>query len=291
MTSMLIGLYLPDMPDQWESLARWEELLDAKIDIVSIFQAWGSQYADFNTSQIKRIQQAGKIPLITWEPWAMPKKGVPPEIQPEYRLKSILSGKFDVYLESWATEISQLKERLLLRPMHEMNGDWYPWCGTVNGNKAGDYVEAWKYIYEFLGSRVPVDIVQWVWSPYSSSYPDKDENAMANYFPGDDYVDWVALDGYNWGSCQSGSSWQSFSEIFMPAYNEAIRLSNKPVLIGETACSEKGGNKAAWISDAFKMTQGLSRIKGIVWFNTEKECDWQIDSTQAALDSFRSAIG
>lgn len=287
---MLIGLYLPDMPERWESLARWEELLNAKIDIVSVFQAWGSQYADFNTMQIKRLQKAGKIPLITWEPWKIPKNGVPPEVQPEYRLSAIPSGKFDAYLESWARQIMQLDEPLFLRPMHEMNGDWYPWCGTVNGNKPGDYVDAWKYIHKFLSARTTAGIIQWVWSPYAASYPDKGENAMAEYFPGDGYIDWVALDGYNWGSCQPWSSWQSFSELFMQAYEEVVRISNKPLFIGETACSEKGGSKAAWIRDAFDVAKSLPRIKGIIWFNTEKECDWQIDSTQDALDAFRTAM-
>ena len=33
-----------------------------------------------------------------------------------------------------------------LRPMHEMNGNWYPWAEGVNGNVAGDYVNAWRHV-------------------------------------------------------------------------------------------------------------------------------------------------
>ena len=39
--------------------------------------------------------------------------------------------------------------------------------------------------------------VEFVWSPnyISNIYPH-----YSHYYPGDDYVDWVGVDGYNWGS-------------------------------------------------------------------------------------------
>jgi beta-mannanase len=46
--------------------------------------------------------------------------------------------------------------------------------------------------------------VRWVWSPYFS----RDNcTAFGNVYP-DAYVDWVALDGYNWGTVISGTRWQ-----------------------------------------------------------------------------------
>ena len=47
--------------------------------------------------------------------------------------------------------------------------------------------------------------VIWVWSPYFS----RDNcTAFGKVYPGDAYVDWVALDGYNWGTVISGTRWQ-----------------------------------------------------------------------------------
>lgn len=288
---MRIGLYLHEMPGQWGALAYWEEQLDLKIDMVSIYQAWGSEYRDFDAEHVRRIQEAGKTPLITWEPWEIPRPGSKPEGQPKYRLIEILAGKYDAYIESWVKKIASLEAPLLLRPMHEMNGDWYPWCGTVNGNRVEEYVAVWKYLYDFFNAYVPPGVIQWVWSPYAFSKPDINKNAISKYFPGDDFVDWIALDGYNWGTCKPGFSWEGFEEIFTSAYGKATRLSDKPVMIGETASTEKGGDKAAWIKGAFEvMEEKFPRIQGLVWFNVKKECDWQLDSSKTALDAFKAGL-
>lgn len=288
---MLIGLYLPDIPGSWKSLEKWEAVFERKMDLVPIYQAWESQYKDFQTGQINRIQDKGLIPFITWEPWILPKSSEQQEVQPDFRLKTILAGRHDNYLRSWAEELNKLEKPLLLRPMHEMNGNWYPWCGTVNGNKVGEYVGVWKYLHRFLRQYVAPGIIQWVWSPYAFSYPPTEENAIPKYFPGDAFIDWVALDGYNWGNCKDGYSWQSFEEIFNSAYIEITRLSQKPLLIGETASTESGGSKAIWIKEAFKtMMKRFPHIKGIVWFNAQKECDWQLDSSKAAFEEFKAAV-
>lgn len=51
--------------------------------------------------------------------------------------------------------------------------------------------------------------------------------------PGDDYVDWVCVDGYNWGNTDGGS-WQSFADVFKDIYPK-VASKNKPILIGEMA--------------------------------------------------------
>src|SRR6185312_5048197 len=65
------------------------------------------------------------------------------------------------------------------------------------------------------------------------------------YYPGSDVVDVLALDGYNWGSLDV---WQTYSQVFGPSYDVLAGLdATKPVMIAETASTESGGNKAAWI--------------------------------------------
>jgi endoglucanase len=102
-------------------------------------------------------------------------------------------------------------------------------------------------------------------------------------------MDWLALDGYNWGTSQSWSNWQSFDEIFSAAYSRILKLApGKPVLIAEIGCAEPGGSKPDWIRDAFKeIASCYKQIRAIIWFHIDKECDWRLDSSPESLHAFK----
>ena len=287
---MRLGLYLFDLPAGLGSVARWEKQLGHPVQLLSIYQAWESKYRNFYARELRDIHRLGRTALITWEPWELPLPGKSQQDQPCFGLQSILGGKYDDYIWSWARASKSAGIPYLLRPMHEMNGNWYPWCGTVNQNQPEEYVEAWRYLHGVFRAAGATQVA-WVWCPYASSYPDSPKNAISCYYPGDAYVDWVALDGYNWGGSQPWSRWQSFGEIFASAYNTVTRLTDKPLFVAETASTEIGGNKSDWIRSALAtVEESFPRIEGIVWFNVQKECDWRIDSSEEALRAFRETM-
>jgi len=80
--------------------------------------------------------------------------------------------------------------------------------------------------------------------------------------------------------------------IFSPTYQNLVAVSaNKPILLAETASTESGGNKAAWITDAFAvLPTTFPQIKAFVWFNIKKETDWLIESSTAATQAFAQGI-
>jgi hypothetical protein len=101
----------------------------------------------------------------------------------------------------------------------------------------------------------------------------------------------VALDGYNWGTSASWSSWRSFGSVFGPAYSTVAGLTSKPMFVAETACSDQGGNKATWIADMFSSIKNkYTRIQGVVWFEANKECDWRVTATSASAAAYKTAI-
>jgi hypothetical protein len=62
-------------------------------------------------------------------------------------------------------------------------------------------------------------------------------------------------------------------------------------MIGETASTEEGGDKAAWIQDAFaRLTAAYPQIRAITWFNINKETDWRIDSAPQSWQTFPTAV-
>jgi beta-mannanase len=170
--------------------------------------------------------------------------------------------------------------------MHEMNGNWYPWGGSVNANSAAAYVRAWRRlhgIFRDVGARN----VRWVWSPYAEDVPATADNVFERYYPGRAYVDVLALDGYNWGSVMpQHGGWRSFDEIFGRAYRRLARLGPQPIWIAETASAPEGGDKAGWIRKMFASQHRYPRLRAIVWFNVDKERDWRATSPASAAKAF-----
>jgi hypothetical protein len=127
--------------------------------------------------------------------------------------------------------------------------------------------------------------------------------AMAGLYPGDDYVDWTCMDGYNWGF-DRGNEWLSFNQVFSGSpnygnhdtYQELLALAPyKPIMIGETASSEQGGSKADWIQDMLELQLPVnySAVKAFVWFDPDAgdpSLSWTINSSQPALRAFRNGI-
>jgi len=285
---MKFGIYRLNYCLDRTVLTSIEEEYGAEVTFISFYRAWNNCNIEEDITWLNWVLSSPKDILLTWEPWLSPPASGTPEKQPNFSLRNITSGIYNAYIKAFASILAACQRTIFLRPMHEMNGSWYPWCGTVNHNNPVDFLNAWSHI-RALFAEVGASNVKWVWSPYTSSYPDTSENKICNYFPGDDQIDMIALDGYNWGTSTEWGIWQSFSDLFGGGYDVVTSLSTKPVIIGEIGCAELGGQKAEWINDMFSIFPSrFGRIKAIIWFDINKECDWRIASSASALHTFRN---
>lgn len=244
-------------------------------------------YKDFLQSppitELDAVRSRGATPLVTWEPWAWG-GGVN---QPAYSLARITAGDFDGYISQWGQSLAAWGKPVMLRFAHEMNGNWYPWAEGVNGNQAGDYVAAWRHVHDVVAATGAAN-VQWVWSPNVPYWGSTD---LAGLYPGPGYADIVALDGYNWGTSQTWSSWVSPVDLLGPGISQLRTVApGKSVLIAETASSELGGSKAAWNTDLVSYLAAQPDVMGFVWFHMQKETDWRINSSDSSASAFKSAL-
>ncbi len=176
---------------------------------------------------------------------------------------------------------------MLLRYGHEMNGDWYPWADRVNGNSRGDYVRAWRHVHGVLTAAGATNVT-WVWSP---NVPDPSSQPLVEAYPGERYVDAVALDGYNWGTTQPWSAWLTPSELFGEGLALLRMLApGKEIIVAETASAEQGGWKAAWNEDLIAYLVRQPAVTGVVWFHLDKEVDWRIDSSPESARALATAL-
>jgi hypothetical protein len=261
----LLGAMAPNVP-------RFERKIRHRIAVEHSFYSWKTVFPDDHERWTARN---GRIPLITW--------------MPSTNLDAILSGRFDALIRARAVASKAFGRRYFLRFAHEMNGNWYPWDGSHNGNSPQRYVAAWRRIHGIFQSVGATNVV-WVWSPHWSSFPTDPWNDFRNYYPGNGYVDWVAIDGYNHGSIGRWQ-WTPFKRIFKTVYGAYAGV--KPIMIAETGSVEQGGSKARWIRNArWNMKLRLPGIKAFIWFHKVASYegytfDWRVNSSRSALRKFR----
>ena len=269
-----------------EELDNVIAILDKKPSFVTFFRDI-HKGRGFPFSYVEIIDKQDAVPIISWELWIW---GEDPNR--DY-LQSIIDKEFDSYFLDWAKDCKDWNKPLLIRPGFEMNGNWFPWCGDPVKFK-----QAWKHMFNLFKS-VDCNNVSWVWSANIKSFPDKEWNHIRNYYPGDEFVHWIGLDGYNWGDksrIRPYSTWQSFIDIFDKPLKEVNSFaSDKPIMISEVSCSESSYNKKArWIDDFFFNLIDYPFLKSFIWFNYDKrsegEPDWRVNSSDEALKSFNNGI-
>jgi beta-mannanase len=276
--------------DHLSALTNFEAAAGHRPALFQYYNAWKDQNGlelPFDTGKANEIHDLGMTPIVSWEPWdtSIREYDGPLTIQPLYELSTITSGDHDCYIEAWARDVQAWGHPLFLRFAHEMNGDWYPWAQAVNGNDLGEYKAAWRYVHDKFAC-LGVTNVTWVWAPnvwYDGS------TGLRKLYPGDDYVDWIGVDGYNFGSTRD-SGWRTFDEVF-DATLDRLTLFGKPLMLTETASTEDGGDKAGWIDDFFsQLDQRQTVIRGFVWFNIITTTDWRIESSPEATTAFHTGI-
>ena len=105
-----------------EDLQDFEYLVGSEVDIRAIFVNWDTP---FPTSVANHLASEGKTLLLFWE-----HHGV--------TLDSIIAGDEDEYIEEFATAAANSPAKIILSPLHEMNGNWDPWNGNSRQQYSGE---------------------------------------------------------------------------------------------------------------------------------------------------------
>ncbi|OFY57181.1 MAG: hypothetical protein A2V50_07100 [Bacteroidetes bacterium RBG_19FT_COMBO_42_10] len=142
----------------------------------------------------------------------------------DQQFKDILTKGTPLY-KSWCAQVDSVAVYLkklqdahvpvLWRPYHEMNGNWFWW-----GGRTGKYSTKalYRQIYDRLVKYHKLNNLIWVWSV---DRPNKPEMQFSNYYPGDNYLDILALDVYG-------------SDFKQEYYDSLVVLSKgKPLILGE----------------------------------------------------------
>lgn len=194
-------------------------------------------------------------------------------LAPSITLSSMGSGSFDstgLYnntgLNGLAAQCVSYGKPMLIRLCHEFNGNWNAYGYTQE--TAAQFVAGWQHVVTLFRAQGASN-VSWCWCPNvwglagipqgTDIDPTIADSSMVNWYPGDSYVDYVALDGY-----MSNDSPQLYtpSNLFTGNFASIAGITPKPCGIGEVGCAEDGrlssvGGKAGWYRLLFTLAASV----------------------------------
>jgi hypothetical protein len=290
-----IGPQLTGSQAPWDMTAvtRFEELTKKRVSLVQFFMPFANcstacTYYSFPKTPLENVRLHGSIPVLSWSSASLPSS----LNQPDFQLSDVIEGRHDAYIRKFAEAAKAWGRPFFIRFNWEMNGGWFSWSERNNGNQPGQYVAAWRHVHDIF-TAVGATNATWVWCPNID--PTNSFQSLASLYPGDAYVDWTALDGYNWGTNPAKpGGWKTFDQLYRSTYNSIVGsiAPSKPMMVAEIASSEYGGSKAAWIKEMLaKVPTEYKAIRSLLWFDHFSDgMDWPIETSNTGTTAFAEAI-
>jgi mannan endo-1,4-beta-mannosidase len=249
---------------QYTQVEQFAHAVGRQPNIVMYFSSWGEP---FSIPYAETALHHGAALLVDLDPTSA-------------SCASIAAGQQDGFLRSYAQSVKAFGHPVIISFGHEMNGTWYPWGWTHT--EPASFVQAWRHVVDVF-RKVGADNVTWLWTINSvAGY----EGPIADYWPGPGYVTWVAFDAYYY------SAGENFSAVFGPSITALRQLTNKPILIGETAIGQVAG-QASKIPGLFAGVRAADLL-GFVWYDQAQSDgiyhqDWRLEGDPAGIAAFRKA--
>jgi mannan endo-1,4-beta-mannosidase len=214
------------------------------------------------------IHRHGVIPFVQIDPT-------------DASVAAIAAGAYDDYLRSYADSIADFRHPVVIGFGHEMNAPWYTWgYGHV---PPSTFVAAWRHIVTLFRHQ-GADNVTWLWTLQAD---EKGTGPVASWWPGEQYVTWIGIDGYYYRPSDT------FASVFGTTIDQVRAFTDKPVLLSEAAVGPDAGQSAK-IQNLFDGMRQYGTL-GLVWFDKTKhggiyQQDWRIEDSETAEISFRLGV-
>jgi hypothetical protein len=263
-SGLLFGatVYSPD----GSSLPDLEAQTGRRLVTERIYSQWNSPQPD---PRIARDLSFGRTPVVS----------VRPQLTSGTKISwaRVASGALDADIRTQAKGLASVKGTVLLAFHHE--ADLQSGYGT-----SAEFRAAFRHYVAVVRATGETNI-QFVVIVAGATYG----SAIANWYPGDDVVDWAGADSYNFGSCRAGAQpWRSFADA-TAKFRAWGSTHSKPQILAEWGSAEdpaQAGRKAQWITDAGKVMSGWPQLRAAAYFDQSGSCDWRLTTSSSALKAF-----
>ncbi len=293
---ILLGAFDAGIPQTLDGVVHLEQALGTTFPLIQLYAAWGDKPEQrFPRSVVGAIADLGSIPMITWEPWLTDFESprhpglLLPAARELHGLAAVARGDYDFHVDAWARDAARYGRPLFLRFAHEMNDPYrYPW-GPQNNSKE-EYIAAWRHVVDRFRLAGAHNVL-WVWSPHVAY------DYWELYYPGADYVDWVATGVLNFGPIAQWSQWWTFDHILGPKY-PGLASFDKPVMVAEFGSLAVGGDRIDWYRQALtEIPARYPAVRALLFFEaaadqtvTYQKVDWTVAGDSVLAATIRQAI-
>ncbi len=294
-----------------ERIEKFNKLAGKPIKWAYFSNNWGRDGVKFPKEKIEVISNTGTIPFVRM----MPRKNFDTAYDKTFSFQKIINGNFDDDFHQYAKDVQEYGSMVLMDFGLEMNGNWFPWSGAVNGGavktKYGNpekadgperFVDAYRHIVNIFREE-NVENVTWFFHPDVYSEPDVVWNQPKEYYPGDEYVDWIGVSAYG-PQNPDEDYWDTFSVIMRDTQKGILAITEdktKPLALLEFGVTDSHplGRKTTWLTGAFNYILDKNspvQFQAISpWHENWEEDDdlWatlRLDSSAGALATFKKFI-
>lgn len=272
-----------------DDLHSYEEAAGKKAVWVYFSHNWYEGRA-FPLQTATWIREAGSIPFIRLMLRSSAEQNVK---EPIFTLQAIIDGQFNADLRGWCAAARNFETSLLVEYGTEVNGEWFSWNGVWNGGDAtsgyGDpnepdgperFRDAYRHIVKICRDEGAENIT-WVFHLNAEDWPQKSWNAFENYYPGDDYIDWIGISNY--GAQTPQDDYCDEFRLAMDAVYLRVDslIPDKPIFIAEFGVTKNNPlcDQAEWARSALTDITSFrwARIIAFSWWNEW----WQNDDSPA----------
>lgn len=220
----------------------------------------------------------------------------------------IAKGKGDRVLIDIAQALDRFGKFAYVRPYAEMNGHWNPYCAyNSNGSYRGashstkSFRRAFRRTYLIVhGGSVaeinsklvhsgmpkldrtndlPANNVKVIWNPQGFGSPDLKGNSADAYYPGDNYVDVVANDLYDYGR---GVEWEANLDLYRAH-------TGKPYAIGEWGLGP-GIDHPGFVQKMANFVAGHGRVETIIYYRSQAGSAFDLSSKPKSRAAYKRYI-
>lgn len=178
---------------------------------------------------------------------------------------------------------------IVFRPLHEMNGNWFWWGSRLEGGPE-TYRRAYQLLVDYMRDRT--DYVLFCWSP--------DKALTTQYYPGDDYVDVIGIDGYGQGN--PTVTWFSSTQMvtLLEQVTDFAAAHGKVAAFTETGYATDKNLRYHteqpdwWRESVLNPILASPKARRIAWLLTWVNADWEgpftpyAESPEASQAAFRA---
>lgn len=170
------------------------------------------------------------------------------------------------------------------RPWHENAGGWF-WWGAPYATPQ-EYIALWRTTYDYLANERKLTNLVWAVSP---GFTDQCSTGYTDYYPGDDCVDLIGIDIYQYGS---DAEYTELTRRQLTELAETARERGKLLALTETGC-EGVPNPVWWTQTLLPALEGLPVSYILVWRNAwdRPEHYYAPFEGQTSADDFRTFAG